>query len=825
MSNIVTVNSGSAINGSLKAGRVSISTDSSVTPSSGGKTWYNMINPAGGYTFISDPKIQGYNDGPPIIYPTQTSLPADILATVNGLPDRRGSVPFDNVWDALVWVQSTGKYFILDKTLNGPSSDEIVFVLDGSNYSSYPQSGSNAFDISNTSTSGILENGVEFDEVTNSFVFDGTDDRIRMTNKSPLGQAQEWSLSALVKFTQNSNWNVIVDPSSYGTACNYMLWLHSGSPTKLMATYDGSWSYGTIALSPDRWYHLSLTKASSGGKVRFFVNGEFDVERTLSFNTNTNVNDLYLGRRDNGDYQLPGNIANLRLYNKKLSDPQIKQNHFGAPIVTDNLSLALDASNLVSYPKSGDVWYSLAGSQDAEFYNGPTYVDEFGGGISRDGIDDFISASIDVASTTTNFSVETWFKANPSSGYRALISAWNTGAGGAGGWEFQFYNGTLGLHPTYTVAYDPETVAHVVYTQEGTTAKIYLNGVLAQTQTLSTDLRDGRIGIGNLSGPGYASYNLDSTFYKVRVYEKTLSEPEILQNYTAEYSKFKSSRDIPKDGLVLDLDAGNPNSYLSGTTWTDLSGQGNNGTLNNGVGYTTDNGGTLTWDGTDDTVSLGSLGTIGNTQTISVWFNSSAVENYRNVLDMNYSTYSPNTGNTGPRLEQYTNGNLTWIWSGNTTNNNIYNTVGTGTIIPNTWYHAVFVQNSGNVSLYLNGVLINTNTSPQGYLTTYGDVVIGRGFVLDSSRYFAGKESSVKIYNRALSSAEVSNLYTSMAPRYQVQLPRSTTDSLKLNLDAGDITSYPREGTTWYDRSGKGNNGTLTNGPTYIFENGGVISF
>ena len=55
---------------------------------------------------------------------------------------------------------------------------------------------------------------------------------------------------------------------------------------------------------------------------------------------------------------------------------------------------------------------------------------------------------------------------------------------------------------------------------------------------------------------------------------------------------------IVTDGLVLCLDAGNPKSYPgSGTTWTDLSGQGNNGTLVNGVGYVGTNGGSLSFDG------------------------------------------------------------------------------------------------------------------------------------------------------------------------------------------------------------------------------------
>jgi hypothetical protein len=65
---------------------------------------------------------------------------------------------------------------------------------------------------------------------------------------------------------------------------------------------------------------------------------------------------------------------------------------------------------------------------------------------------------------------------------------------------------------------------------------------------------------------------------------------------------------IITDGLVLYLDAGNPASYPgSGTTWFDLSGNGNNGTLVNGVGYTSDNLGSLVFDGVDDYVNVGTL--------------------------------------------------------------------------------------------------------------------------------------------------------------------------------------------------------------------------
>lgn len=53
--------------------------------------------------------------------------------------------------------------------------------------------------------------------------------------------------------------------------------------------------------------------------------------------------------------------------------------------------------------------------------------------------------------------------------------------------------------------------------------------------------------------------------------------------------------------------------------------------------------------------------------------------------------------------------------------------------------------------------------------------------------------------------------------------PSVVTDGLVLYLDAGNTKSYPGSGTAWTDLSGRGNNGTLTNGPTYSLDNGGVI--
>jgi hypothetical protein len=63
--------------------------------------------------------------------------------------------------------------------------------------------------------------------------------------------------------------------------------------------------------------------------------------------------------------------------------------------------------------------------------------------------------------------------------------------------------------------------------------------------------------------------------------------------------------DIVENGLVLYLDAANRRSYPgSGTTWFDVSGNGNNGTLTNGPTFSSGNGGSIVFDGVNDSVSI-----------------------------------------------------------------------------------------------------------------------------------------------------------------------------------------------------------------------------
>jgi hypothetical protein len=233
-------------------------------------------------------------------------------------------------------------------------------------------------------------------------------------------------------------------------------------------------------------------------------------------------------------------------------------------------------------------------------------------------------------------------------------------------------------------------------------------------------------------------------------------------------------RGIVRDGLVLDLDAGKTDSYSgSGTTWTDLSAFGNNGTLTNGPTYNSANGGSLVFDGVDDYVSTNYTQTSVTGYTIDVWFKSTDT-GIQNTFVQNRGTGAgksitmglgpPLSGNGQIFIAVDTDTIITQIATNNTYNNG-------------NWYHAVgvFNQPSGTIttssfSIYVNGVAVSTRTTDQQQSSTtspatgLGGTLIGYHQAWNT--YFLGSLASVKIYNRVLSAAEISQNYNALKGRF-----------------------------------------------------------
>ena len=217
------------------------------------------------------------------------------------------------------------------------------------------------------------------------------------------------------------------------------------------------------------------------------------------------------------------------------------------------------------------------------------------------------------------------------------------------------------------------------------------------------------------------------------------------------------------DGLVFELDAANLRSYSgSGITVNGLV-NGIGATLINGTGFSSANNGVFVFDGSNDYIPIGSLGSFYSQGTISFWMNSLDVTtNYRNPFSTNYNG---SINFNVLRFEQAEGAGALKCWFGDSSNNIaslIYSNISA-----NTWYYIVVTwnQSTTTVSGYLNGILDATNSSWIRWPSSFENVGIGLGY---NNRYFSGNISQVKIYNRALSATEITQNFNALRERYNI---------------------------------------------------------
>jgi hypothetical protein len=207
---------------------------------------------------------------------------------------------------------------------------------------------------------------------------------------------------------------------------------------------------------------------------------------------------------------------------------------------------------------------------------------------------------------------------------------------------------------------------------------------------------------------------------------------------------------IVRDGLVLYWDAADINSYpRSGTTIYDLSGNGNNGTLVNGVGFTQVNGGVLTFDGVDDYVISYNPNLSATTSTV-----------------MGAARYS---GGTRGRMINSTDVN--WLighWVNSTENyyaEGWVSGVQAGANDTNWRIYAALGNKPGNsYSSYVNNTL---SSGPNSNGTSGPDgISIGAQTNGGVSEYSTGQFSFVLVYNRVLTVAEMTQNYNNLKTRF-----------------------------------------------------------
>jgi hypothetical protein len=210
---------------------------------------------------------------------------------------------------------------------------------------------------------------------------------------------------------------------------------------------------------------------------------------------------------------------------------------------------------------------------------------------------------------------------------------------------------------------------------------------------------------------------------------------------------------IVTDGLVVCWDVGFTPSYPgSGTTLYDISGNGNNGTLVNGVGYSASNGGVLTFDGVDDWLYSATPNLSASSHTVMGASRYVVGANHQRMIStpINLTLKNWLMGNwAATTTNYYSEGWISAVGSGpDDTNWRIYSVIGN----PPGDSYALYVNNS--LSAGPNG---GGSSGPIGF------AVGGYGVGLEASN---GEFSFLLAYNRVLTPDEMTQNYNAYRARF-----------------------------------------------------------
>jgi len=595
MSRPIAYNASGPLSGSIRGGSVNYTVDSGNRDYTtfASKKWVPSADGAAPIVFVTDSYTQGITNqatAVPLFYSCNGTGSAAIIYTANRIPGSPGNYSDANV--ALNDLITARGYFILESNdpFEGINADNLAFDVDASKMSSYPQTGTNWRDLSGKGTNGTLTNGPTWNS-NGYFTFDATDDYVNFPNDTALNSN---SITVSSTFNPTSvNQNGFLFEKGYVNTQYALFFENPTFKLRFMFSNIGMADFQVGAstyMTAGRWYNAIVTYDSSVAKM--YINGTLVNQATYNDTIQVNNNGERIGAWYDGGvtgYHFNGSISNTQVYPRALTETQVKQNYFGSPIVTDGLVFAVDANNIVSYPKSGTSWYNLTGSNIGTFINGPTFNQENGGSIKFDGTDDYVNVPTATnLNLTSQGTVSVWINpATVTQGLFAGLVAKNAGGSvnqQSYGLSWRQVSGALLAEicdgaGTYNQIFAAlPTVANVwyniVFTWNGSQLVLYNNGVVigTTTQTINNQVLNTDLTIGGYTykGGGGSGEPFNGKIANVKLYNRGLTAAEVIQNYQSEQYRFEEPLNIPTFGLQAYWDASNLQSYPgSGTTWTD----------------------------------------------------------------------------------------------------------------------------------------------------------------------------------------------------------------------------------------------------------------
>ena len=553
------------------------------------------------------------------------------------------------------------------------------------------------------------------------------------------------------------------------------------------------------------WRHFVITQVKQG-TATLYVNGTSVATQTYSNESlYTDLFGISIGRGNDG--YLNGRLGQFKIYDRALTTAEVLTNYnssrskiaattnrniilsrtnvnaLSTTSLFTSIILYIDGANRQSYIPSSQFIYDLSPNKRkfTMYTNGGStyYLTAYGsislstegkGSLQFDGTNDWIHLNENITAPST-VTISVWVKISVS-GLKGIISHCSGGPVNLGysidtKMTYVYYSGQWNTETGYANINDGYWKM-VTWVKNATNMKLYVNGVLDKEITLVADVTGPLRAIGTSWGPcssnngimGVLAYGPGSDSYGTvfnglmgpfMIWSRSLTAADVTQlwnNFRLRYNL----NNIVTSGLVLHLSGFDRTSYpASGTTWTDLSGNGYTGTLTNGPTFNSTGGGSIVFDGVDDYVNLPASSTI-----ISLPINAISLECWAKTINNTTNGYIAFVS-----INSFSS-TLCNLWFSNTGEVNlsfasgrIYSLKSPNFYNDGQWHHIIGIFSTINgIKLYVDTVLVATNTRNLTNSIGSGSTVLGNNALLNQP--FNGSISMFRIYNIELSETQIS---------------------------------------------------------------------